>query len=100
MYTVDDVIAKIRVGRVLYRDIVFYSARKPRSRTSETGLRQTVSKVSIVRAVRNLFPELEDIFESVIRKVLDLDHTRGIVMGATCDIDHTRERVPVVIVMK
>ena len=27
-------------------------------------------------------------FESLVKKVLDLDHTRGIVMGATSDIDH------------
>jgi hypothetical protein len=28
------------------------------------------------------------VFEALVRKVLDLDHTRGIVMGATSDIDH------------
>jgi hypothetical protein len=28
------------------------------------------------------------VFESLVKKVLDLDHTRGIVMGATSDIDH------------
>ena len=28
------------------------------------------------------------VFESLVKKVLDLDHTRGIVMGATSDIDN------------
>ena len=28
------------------------------------------------------------VFESLVKKVLDLDHTRGIVMGATSDIDY------------
>jgi hypothetical protein len=28
------------------------------------------------------------VFEALVKKVLDLDHTRGIVMGATSDIDH------------
>jgi hypothetical protein len=27
------------------------------------------------------------IVKSIVRKVLDLDHTRGIVMGATSDVD-------------
>ena len=28
-----------------------------------------------------------DVFDSLVKRVLDLDHTRGIVMGATSDID-------------
>src|SRR5207248_584385 len=31
--------------------------------------------------------EVVGVFESLVKKVLDLDHTRGIVIGATCDID-------------
>ena len=32
--------------------------------------------------------EVLGVFESLVKKVLDLDHTRGIVMGATSDIDY------------
>ena len=37
----------------------------------------------------NLPDEVIGVFELLIKKVLDLDHTRGIVMGATSDIDNT-----------
>ena len=36
----------------------------------------------------DLVNEVEGVFDSLIKKVLDLDHTRGIVMGATSDVDH------------
>jgi hypothetical protein len=35
-----------------------------------------------------LVGEVLGVFESLVKKVLDLDHTRGIVMGATSDIDN------------
>lgn len=35
-----------------------------------------------------LVDEVIGVFDSLIKKVLDLDHTRGIVMGATSDIDY------------
>lgn len=37
---------------------------------------------------RNDLPDIvEGVFENLVRKVLDIDHSRGIVMGATSDID-------------
>jgi hypothetical protein len=36
----------------------------------------------------DLVEEVIGVFDSLVKKVLDLDHTRGIVMGATSDIDH------------
>jgi hypothetical protein len=35
-----------------------------------------------------LVEEVLGVFDALVKKVLDLDHTRGIVMGATSDIDH------------
>jgi hypothetical protein len=83
----EDVIAKIREAAP-YRDIVFYSARKPAAELRKLVFDNGIEGVYCASR-EELIPEVEDIFESLIRKVLDLDHTRGIVMGATCDIDHT-----------
>jgi hypothetical protein len=82
----EDAIAVIR-DEVRYKDVVFYSALKPadelRKVASDNGLE------GIYCANREgLVDEVMGVFESLVKKVLDLDHTRGIVMGATSDIDH------------
>lgn len=81
-----DAIAVIR-ETVLYKDVVFYSARNPaetlRKLASDTGVE------GIYCASREeLVEEVLGVFRSLVKKVLDLDHTRGIVMGATSDIDY------------
>lgn len=81
-----DVISKVRQV-AQYKDVVFYSAQTPaaelRKLAFETGLE------GIYCASREgLVDEVLGVFESLVKKVLDLDHTRGIVMGATSDIDH------------
>jgi hypothetical protein len=70
-----------------YKDVVFYSAntdaQELRRRAFENGLE------GIYCATRDgLIDEVMGVFESLVKKVLDLDHTRGIVMGATSDIDY------------
>lgn len=79
------VIAQIRT-LVRYRDVVFYSAREPdalRQRAFDAKLE------GVYYASRELLvEEVKGVFDSLIKKVLDLDHTRGIVMGATSDIDN------------
>lgn len=81
-----DVIERIRQV-AQYKDIVFYSAR-----TRSADLRKLVYErelEGIYCATReDLVAEVVGVFESLVKKVLDLDHTRGIVMGATSDIDH------------
>lgn len=72
---------------VQYKDVVFYSGqasvRELRQKTFERQLE------GVYCASREeLVEEVVGVFESLIKKVLDLDHTRGIVMGATSDIDH------------
>ena len=79
-----DVIERIRQV-AQYKDIVFYSAR-----TRAADLRQLAfdkQLEGIYCATREeLVDEVFGVFESLVKKVLD--HTRGIVMGATSDIDH------------
>jgi hypothetical protein len=81
-----DVIAEIR-ETIPYKDIVFYS-----SLTPVTDLRKHVHEVEAEGVFcigkNGLIGEVMGVFEALVKKVLDLDHTRGIVMGATSDIDH------------
>jgi hypothetical protein len=78
-----EVIAAVR-ERIRYRDIIFYSAETDTEKLREysAGLEGVycVSRVDLV-------DDVKEIFETLIRKVLDIDHMRGIVMGATSDID-------------
>lgn len=79
------VIEEIR-KEIPYKDIIFYSSytdvQQLRGHAHEVGAEGVycASKISIVN-------EVMAIFETLVKKVLDLDHTRGIVMGATSDID-------------
>lgn len=82
----EDVIERIR-QIVHYKDVVFYSGQ-----ASVVELRQKAYEKQLEGVYCASRPDLVDevvgVFESLIKKVLDLDHTRGIVMGATSDIDH------------
>jgi len=82
-----EVIAKIR-ETVIYKDIIFYSAQTPaaelRKYVYENGL-----ECVYCASRENLVDEVFGVFESLVKKVLDLDHTRGIIMSATSDIDQT-----------
>lgn len=82
----EDAIDRIR-QIVQYKDVVFYSGE-----ATVTELRQKAFDKKLEGVYCASRPELIDevvgVFESLIKKVLDLDHTRGIVMGATSDIDH------------
>ena len=81
-----DAIVTIRES-VPYKDIVFYSAQTPAK-----SLRELASSRGVEGAYcasrEDLVEEVLGVFESLVKKVLDLDHTRGIVMGATSDIDY------------
>ena len=80
-----DVIASIR-ETVRYKDVVFYSARTPTDELRRLAFEKGLEGVYC--AVREeLVDEVLGVFESLVKKVLDLDHMRGIVMGATSDID-------------
>jgi len=81
-----DVISEIR-DSIRFKDVVFYSAR-----TAPTDLRKLAFDAGVegvyCASREDLRDEVIGVFESLVKKVLDLDHTRGIVMGATSDIDH------------
>lgn len=82
----EDAIDRIR-QIVQYKDVVFYSGE-----ATVTELRQKAYDKGLegvyCASRADLIDEVIGVFESLIKKVLDLDHTRGIVMGATSDIDH------------
>lgn len=82
----EDAIERIR-QIVPYKDVVFYSGQ-----ASVVELRQKTYEKQLEGVYCAGRPDLVDevvgVFDSLIKKVLDLDHTRGIVMGATSDIDH------------
>lgn len=68
-----------------YKDIVFYSAKA--QDLSEMVAQKQVEGVFC--STRDDLPDTVDgLFEALVKKVLDIDHSRGIVMGATSDIDH------------
>jgi hypothetical protein len=73
-------------ARVAYKEIVFYSA-KAAADLKELAHRQGVEGVYCCSR-NDLVETATGVFETLVKKVLDLDHTRGIVMGATSDIDH------------
>lgn len=81
-----DVIAAIREA-VPYKDVVFYSAQTPASTLRQLAFEKGVEGVYCASR-EALVDEVLGVFESLVKKVLDLDHTRGIVMGATSDIDY------------
>ena len=75
------------VRRIMpYKDIIFYSAK-----ASELQNMVADRKVQGVDcSTRNDLPDtVERVFEKLVKKVIDIDHSRGIVMGATSDIDYS-----------
>jgi hypothetical protein len=83
----EDVIAKVREVAP-YKDVVFYSADPSvAARLRELAFKKNLEGIYCTNR-EGLIEEVLGVFESLVKKVLDLDHTRGIVMGATSDIDH------------
>jgi hypothetical protein len=68
-----------------YKDIVFYSAQFPQN------LEDIVAKNKVPGVFcchRSGLPDtVIGVFQALVKKVLDIDHSRGIVMGATSEID-------------
>lgn len=81
-----DVISKVREV-AQYKDVVFYSAQTPAAELRKLAFDEGLEGIYCASR-EGLVDEVLGVFESLVKKVLDLDHTRGIVMGATSDIDH------------
>jgi len=68
-----------------FKDIIFYSA------NTTANLKEIVSEKDISGVFCTSRSGLPDtvvgVFEMLVKKVLDIDHSRGIVMGATSEID-------------
>lgn len=78
-------IAAIRED-IQYKDVVFYSGNNDTDELHRLAFDAGLEGVYYAtRPV--LVEEVLGVFDSLVKKVLDLDHTRGIVMGATSDID-------------
>lgn len=73
-----------------YKDIVFYSSDAPNLLAMVAAKMVKNKNVQgIYCSTRDDIPDVvEGVFEALVKKVLDIDHSRGIVMGATSDIDH------------
>lgn len=82
----EDVISKVRQV-TQYKDVVFYSAQTPAADLRRLAFEKGLEGIYCASR-EGLVDEVVGVFESLVKKVLDLDHTRGIVMGATSDIDH------------
>lgn len=82
----EDAIERIR-QIVQYKDVVFYSGQATVVELRQKAYEKNLEGVYCAGRA-DLVDEVIGVFESLIKKVLDLDHTRGIVMGATSDIDH------------
>ncbi|WP_431688942.1 hypothetical protein [Hahella sp. NBU794] len=78
-----DGIVEVR-RHIEFKDIIFYSSQAP-------DLKEKVAE----RKVEGIFCSTREdlphtvagVFEALIKKVIDIDHSRGIVMGATSSID-------------
>jgi hypothetical protein len=81
-----DAIAEIR-SMVPYKDVVFYSANSAPDALRKAAFDKGVEGIYCASR-EQLVEEVFGVFESLVKKVLDLDHARGIVMGATSDIDY------------
>ena len=80
----DDGLEEVR-SKFPYKDIIFYSSKAQ-------DLRKMVADKQVQGVYCSTREDLPDTvvgaFETLVKKVLDIDHSRGIVMGATSDIDH------------
>ncbi|RKP43779.1 hypothetical protein D7S86_28320 [Pararobbsia silviterrae] len=69
-----------------YKDVIFYSAQDGQN------LKDIVSSTNtegIFLASREALADITfSVFRNLLSKVLDVDHSRGLVMGATSDIDY------------
>ena len=80
-----DVIERIRQFAP-YKDIVFYSG-KPAADLRLLAYERGLEGIYCANR-EDLIYEVLGVFDKQVKKVLDLDHTRGIVMGATSDIEN------------
>lgn len=72
-------------GKCPFKDIVFYSAKVPQELKTRVSDKQ-ISGVFCTSRI-GLPDTVFGVFTVLVKKVLDIDHSRGIAMGATSEID-------------
>lgn len=81
----DRALTRIR-SAMPYKEVVFYSA------VSTADLRKLAYEAGVEGVYcanrRSLSETITGVFDALVKKVLDIDHCRGIVLGATSDVDH------------
>jgi hypothetical protein len=78
----DEGIVKIR-EKIKYKDIIFYSGNNPKQKIRDGLILEGI----YFSDRQNLLLTVEDVFNSITKKYLDIDHLRGIVLGATSDLE-------------
>ncbi len=68
-----------------YRDIIFYSAVAP-TKLRKLAFDQNVEGVYCASR-EDLVDSVVGVFETLVKKIIDFDHSRGIILGATSGID-------------
>jgi hypothetical protein len=71
-----------------YKDLIFYSATSNTESLRRLAYDKKIDGVYFTNR-DELVDEVEGVFGSLIKKTLDLDHIRGIVLGATSDIEQS-----------
>lgn len=79
------IVAKAVRGRFRYSEIVFYSAESPR-KLRELIFNQDIDGVYCLHR-NNLGAEIMGVVDTTLKKVLDLNHMRGVVMAYVSDLD-------------
>ncbi len=73
--------------KIRFKDVIFYSGENNAKKLRQLAFDNNLEGV-FCSSREDLVDEVIGVFDSLVKKVLDLDHTRGIVMGATSDIDY------------
>lgn len=82
-----EVIRQVRNKNCL-TEVIFYSTDSP-ARLREIACQQELEGVFFSgREQEHLLPKIKDVFDLTVRKVVDVENMRGIVMAGVADLDH------------
>jgi CheY-like chemotaxis protein len=72
-----------------YKDMIFYSANSNPNDLTNVILEGGAYVQGVYLSSRLDLPDtVKDVFRGLVKKIVDIEHSRGIVMGATSDIDY------------
>lgn len=85
----EEALARVR-QRFPFKDVIFYSA-DDRQKLRRIAFEAELDGIYFSTRL-SLVDDTFNLIETLLRKVMDIDHMRGVVMGATSDIDFLIER--------